>query len=228
MKPDYEWHILESSDEVAELACKEILAAAEAAIAQHGQFKIVLAGGTTPEKVYRLLAHSKSDWPKWFVYFGDERCLPADHADRNSVMAEQAFLSKVAIPKAQVFIIPAELGAEQAATQYRQTVKAALPFDLVLLGMGEDGHTASLFPGHQHDPEELAHAVYNSPKPPPERVSLSAQALVKARKVIFLITGSNKQEAVKLWRSGHDLPVASIISDNIAIYADREACQVSS
>jgi 6-phosphogluconolactonase len=227
MKPDYSWHTLETADDVALAAYQHILDAAKSAIAERGQFKLVLAGGTTPEKVYRLLAQSDADWSKWFIYYGDERCLPTDHADRNSVMAEQAFLSKVAIPKAQIFTIPAELGADQAAIQYQQTVKDALPFDLVLLGMGEDGHTASLFPGHLHDAEELVHAVYDSPKPPPERVSLSAKALGNARQVIFLITGSNKQEAVKLWRSGHDLPVASILSDEdeVDIYIDRDAFQ---
>jgi 6-phosphogluconolactonase len=227
MKADTHWHTLETADDVALAAYQHILEAAKSAIAERGQFKLVLAGGTTPEKVYRMLAQSDADWPKWFIYYGDERCLPADHADRNSVMAEQAFLSKVAIPKSQIFTIPTELGAEQAAAEYRQTVKAALPFDLVLLGMGEDGHTASLFPGHKHDAEELVHAVYNSPKPPPERVSISAKALGNARQVIFLITGSNKQDAVKLWRSGHDLPVASILSDNIDVYIDRDAYQGS-
>ncbi len=225
MNPDYCWYTLETADEVALAAYQHILDTAKSAIAERGQFKLVLAGGTTPEKVYRLLAQSGADWDKWTIYYGDERCLPKDHAERNSVMAEQAFLGKVAIPKAQVFSIPAELGPEQAAVLYQQTVKAALPFDLVLLGMGEDGHTASLFPGHQHDAEELAHAVYNSPKPPPERVSISAKALGNARQVIFLITGSNKQEAVKQWCSGHKLPVASILSDNIDIYIDRDAYQ---
>jgi 6-phosphogluconolactonase len=225
MKPNAHWHIFDNAEQVAEIACKEILAAAEIAIAEHGQFKIVLAGGTTPEKVYRLLSQSLADWNKWFVYYGDERCLPADHADRNSLMAEQAFLDKVGIPKSQVFTIPAELGAEQATTKYQKTVKEALPFDLVLLGMGEDGHTASLFPGHQHVTEELVHAVYNSPKPPPERVSLSAKALRNARQVIFLVTGANKREAIKLWRSGYDLPVATILSDNVDVYIDQNACQ---
>ena len=223
MKADYDWHILDNADQVATIACKEILTAAETAIAKQGQFKLVLAGGTTPEKVYRLLAESNADWPLWFIYYGDERCLPADHTDRNSVMAEQAFLGKVGIPQAQIFTIPAELGNEPAALQYRQVLKGALPFDLVLLGMGEDGHTASLFPGHQHNAEELVHAVYNSPKPPPERVSMSAKALGHARQVLFLITGANKQEAVKLWRSGHNLPVAKIISDHIDVYVDRDA-----
>ncbi len=226
MKPDNtQWHTLATADDVALAAYQRILDAALSAIAERGQFKLMLAGGTTPEKVYRLLVQSDTDWSKWFIYYGDERCLPAGHADRNSVMAQQAFLSKVAIPKSQVFTIPAELGNEQAATQYRQVVKDALPFDLVLLGMGEDGHTASLFPGHQHDSDELVHAVYNSPKPPPERVSISAKALGDARQVIFLITGSNKQEAVKLWRSGQDLPVANILSNNVDVYMDRDAYQ---
>jgi 6-phosphogluconolactonase len=95
---------------------------------------------------------------------------------------------------------------------------------MVLLGMGEDGHTASLFPGHQHPKDELAHAVYNSPKPPPERVSISAKALSNTQQLIFLITGANKQEAVNDWRSGKDLPVATINPTNpIDVYIDKDA-----
>jgi 6-phosphogluconolactonase len=225
MNPDYLWHCLETAEQVAEAAYEQILEAATIAIAERGKFKIVLAGGITPEKVYRLLAQVQTDWSKWYIYYGDERCLHKDHPDRNSILATQAFLNKVAIPAAQIFTIPAELGAEQGAKNYQKTVAQALPFDLVLLGMGEDGHTASLFPGHQHDIDELTHAVYNSPKPPPERVSISAKALGNAQQVIFLITGSNKQKAIKLWRSGADLPVATIVSDKIDIYIDRDAYQ---
>ena len=210
MQPNNRWHTLETADQVALAAYQQILKSAEQAIAEHGTFKLVLAGGSTPEKVYRLLAQADADWSKWYIYYGDERCLPADHADRNSLMATSAFLEKVAIPDAQIFTIPAELGPEPAAKKYQQIVASALPFDMVLLGMGEDGHTASLFPGHQHQEEELAHAVYNSPKPPPERVSISAKALSNTQQLIFLITGANKQEAVKNWRSGQDLPVATI------------------
>ena len=224
MQPNNRWHTLETADQVALAAYEQILKSAEQAIADHGTFKLVLAGGSTPEKVYRLLAHADADWSKWYIYYGDERCLPADHADRNSLMATSAFLEKVAIPDAQIFTIPAELGPEPAAKKYQQIVASALPFDMVLLGMGEDGHTASLFPGHQHQEEELAHAVYNSPKPPPERVSISAKALSNTQQLIFLITGANKQEAVKNWRSGQYLPVATIIPENpIDIYIDRDA-----
>lgn len=223
MNPNYLWHCLNTAEDVAKAACEQILEAANTAIAERGQFKLVLAGGTTPEKVYHLLAKATTDWSKWFIYYGDERCLPTGHVDRNSLMATQAFLDKVAIPVGQVFTIPAELGSEQGATLYHQIVADALPFDVVLLGIGEDGHTASLFPGQHHDPDELTHAVYNSPKPPPERVSMSAKALGNAQQVIFLVTGANKQEAVKLWRSNAELPVASICNDAITIIIDKEA-----
>ena len=224
MQQTSRWHSLETADQVADAAYLQIIAAAEIAIADHGHFKLVLAGGSTPEKVYHLLAKANADWSRWFIYYGDERCLAIDHAERNSLMAETAFLKKVAIPSEQIFTIPAELGPELAAQQYQQVVAKALPFDMVLLGMGEDGHTASLFPGHQHNTDELTHAVYNSPKPPPERVSISAKGLSDTQQLIFLITGKNKQDAVKSWRLGEDLPVAAIIPKNpVDIYIDKAA-----
>jgi len=218
-----QWHRFATSDQIAEAASKKILAAARQAIAEHGCFKLVLAGGTTPEKVYRLLAESAADWDRWLIYYGDERCLPVDHAERNSQLAKQAFLNGANIPAKQIFTIPAELGPEQGALQYREIVRSALPFDLVLLGLGEDGHTASLFPGHAHNPDELTHAVENSPKPPPERVSLSAQALGQTRELIFLVTGGNKQEAVKAWRSGAQLPAATIMPPVADVFIDAAA-----
>ena len=127
MQQNSRWHTLETADQVAQAACQQILIAAEQAIADHGNFKLVLAGGGTPEKVYRLLAQADADWAKWFIYYGDERCLPTDHADRNSLMATQAFLEKVSIPSEQIFTIPAELGAEQAAKKYEQVVADASP-----------------------------------------------------------------------------------------------------
>lgn len=224
MQKDCRWHYLETAEQVAQAAYQHILEAAEQAIRERGQFKLVLAGGSTPELVYRLLAEAAADWPKWHIYFGDERCLPEDHQDRNSLMANRVFLEQVAIPESQIFTIPAELGPEKAAEKYRKIVAEALPFDTVLLGMGEDGHTASLFPGHRHNRDELAHAVYNSPKPPPERVSISAKALSETGQLLYLITGANKQEAVNAWRSEQDLPVASIMPENpIDIYIDRAA-----
>lgn len=224
MQTEINWHRFEDAEQVAAAAYQQIITAAQQAITEHGAFKLVLAGGTTPEKVYRLLAETNADWAHWHIYYGDERCLPIDHPDRNSLMAEQAFLNKVAIPSEQIFTIPADTTPETAAKLYQQTVANALPFDMVLLGMGEDGHTASLFPNHIHNENELAHAVYNSPKPPPERVSISAKALSNTQHLLFLITGANKQDAVKAWRAGADLPIASIEPDSaIDIYIDSAA-----
>jgi len=224
MQTSHTWHHFDAAESVATAVCQRIIDAAQQAIADHGAFKLVLAGGTTPEKVYRLLADTHADWANWSIYYGDERCLPVNHPDRNSLMAEQAFLNKVAIPLEQIFTIPAELSPEIAAKQYQETIATALPFDMVLLGMGEDGHTASLFPNHHHNENELAHAVYNSPKPPSERVSLSAKALSNTRHLLFLITGANKQDAVRAWRAGADLPVATIVPNHaIDIYIDSAA-----
>lgn len=224
MQSNSRWHCLENADQVAEAVCQRILDAADSAIKQRGRFKLVLAGGSTPEKVYRLLTKLQADWKNWFIYYGDERCLPVNDKDRNSLMAEQVFLNKVAIPSAQIFTMPAESGPEAGAEQYHQIVADALPFDMVLLGMGEDGHTASLFPGHIHNVNELTHAVFNSPKPPPERVTISAKALSNTAELIFLITGSNKQDAVRAWKQGHDLPVATITPVNsIDVYIDKTA-----
>jgi 6-phosphogluconolactonase len=224
MQTSINWHRFDDAEQVAAAAYQQIITAAQQAISERGAFKLVLAGGTTPEKVYRLLADTNADWANWHIYYGDERCLPVDHVDRNSLIAEQAFLNKVAIPSAQIFTIPAELDPETAAKQYQQTVANALPFDMVLLGMGEDGHTASLFPNHVHNENELAHAVYNSPKPPPERVSISAKALSDTWHLLFLITGANKQDAVKAWRAGADLPIASIEPKSpIDVYIDSAA-----
>ena len=219
--PDYE--IFPDGDTVADQACQRILTAAKQAIAERGIFKIVLAGGTTPEASYRALAQSQSDWANWHVYIGDERCLPTDDDERNSVMAARSLTAHVPIPGDQIYLIPAEQGAEAAAAAYATIVDAALPFDMVLLGMGEDGHTASLFPGHQHDNTESTHAVHNAPKPPSDRVSLSASALANTRELLMLITGAGKQEPLSLWRAGKQLPIATINAENTLILMDESA-----
>lgn len=220
MQENSRWHAFDDAKQIAVAASQQILKAAERAIADHGAFKMVLAGGKTPADVYRLLAQADADWPKWWVFYGDERSLPTDHPDRNSVMASQAWLNNVSISAEQIHTMPTEIGTELAAAFYQPLVAAALPFDMVLLGVGEDGHTASLFPGHQHDQRELVHAVYHSPKPPSERVTLSAAALSSSQEVVFLLAGGDKQNIVKRWRQGENLPVASIRSKNpIDIYS---------
>ncbi|MCF6251473.1 MAG: 6-phosphogluconolactonase [Methylococcaceae bacterium] len=220
-----QWHQFDTAAQVADAVVEQILSIAEAAIEKRGCFKIVLAGGSTPEKIYQLLANAKTDWSKWMIYYGDERCLPANDKDRNSIMATNALLSKVAISPANIFSMPTELGAVEAARKYRLTIADAGQFDLVLLGMGEDGHTASLFPGHQHnDLDDTVHEVYNSPKPPSDRISLSAKTLSNTRKLFFIVTGDSKRDPVKQWKLGADLPVATISPvAGVDIYIDKAA-----
>jgi 6-phosphogluconolactonase len=149
----------------------------------------------------------------WNVYFGDERCLPVDDPARNSRMAGEAWLDHVFIPTVQFHAIPAELGAVRAAQLYGKTIHAVGEFDLVFLRLGEEGHTASLFPGHEwgtapQSPDALA--VFDSPKPPPQRVSLSAARLSRAWQVLFLVSGEAKHKAVFDWRAGKDIPARAI------------------
>lgn len=219
-----QWHQFDTSTQVAEVVCEQIIKSAESAIAERGCFKIVLAGGSTPEKIYQLLVDAKTDWSKWMIYYGDERCLPADDKDRNSIMASSALLENVDIPANHIFPMPTELGAAKAAEKYRQTIADVELFDLVLLGMGEDGHTASLFPGHVHDLNETVHEVYNSPKPPSERISLSAKTLANTRQLFFIVTGDSKRDPVKQWKQGVDIPIATISPTlGVDIFIDNAA-----
>lgn len=212
------WHAVAGREALRQRAVQWILEAAAAAIGARGEFRLVLAGGETPRAVYRTLRHRSADWPAWHIYFGDERCLPAGDAARNSRIAGAAWLDRVPIPAAQVHIIPAELGARRAADAYAESLRESAgfgdcDFDLVLLGLGEDGHTASLFPGHDWGTEAGAPdtlAIGDAPKPPPDRVSLSAARLSRARQVLFLVTGAGKRGALADWRAGKLLPAGSI------------------
>jgi len=173
----------------------------------------VLAGGRTPREIYHGLCTTKTDWSAWHIYFGDERCLPPRDPARNSCMAAEVWLNNVPIPPMQVHTIAGELGADEAALQYSETLRSVGYFDLVLLGLGEDGHTASLFPGHDWGTapgSQDALAVFDAPKPPPQRVSLSAARLSRARQVIFLVSGESKHRAVTAWRAENNIPARAI------------------
>lgn len=207
------WHEFASQADLAQAAADYILESADRAIAASGSFRIVLAGGNTPRKLYRTLRSAATSWTAWHIYFGDERCLPADSPERNSSMAGREWLHHVAIPPRQIHIIPAELGAESAAQRYALELADVGRFDLVLLGLGEDGHTASLFPGGAWEQEPrlpAVLAVHDAPKPPPQRVSLSPQRLSDAARVMYLVSGENKLQAVAAWRAGAALPASRI------------------
>lgn len=208
------WHGVSDPGALEQAAVGIILSGAARALREHGRFVIVLAGGQTPRATYRALRGARTDWSAWHVYFGDERCVAPDDPARNSRMATQAWLGSVPIPAHQVHAIAGELGALEAARAYAETLRAIGDFDLVLLGLGEDGHTASLFPRHPWGttpggPDTLA--VLDAPKPPPQRVSLSAARLSRARQVLFLVAGESKRQAVSEWRAGNDIPARSIM-----------------
>jgi 6-phosphogluconolactonase len=224
MTSSVRWHHFPDAVAVADETVRRVLSAANRAITRQGVFRVVLAGGSTPERAYRQLAESDADWACWHLYLGDERCLPPDDVARNSQMIEEAWLRRSSIGADHVHWIPAERGAEQGARDYEAIIEPILPFDLVLLGMGEDGHTASLFPGHRHAQGRLVVPVTDAPKPPPDRISLNFAALRQTREMLLLITGAGKRQAVQRWRSGDPLPVASLeCASGIDVLIDRDA-----
>ena len=207
------WHAVSDQHALRTAALETILASAAQSIQERGTFHLVLAGGNTPREIYRGLSTAQADWAAWHVYFGDERCLPPDDPERNSYMARKAWLDGVPIPPLQVHAIAGELGAVRASRQYSELLRPVGDFDLVLLGLGEDGHTASLFPDHEWgsvagSPDALA--VFDAPKPPSERVSMSAARLSRARQVLFLVSGESKRLAASAWRAGSNIPARAI------------------
>ena len=203
-----EWRVFPDAQALVASLADAVCAVADEAIRARDTFHLVLAGGRTPLALYRTLAERGAGDSYWHIWYGDERCLPVEDPERNSHMAETAWLANSAIPAQNRRPIPAERGAIPAAARYSERLTGA-DFDLTLLGMGEDGHTASLFPGQAWEDGDVI-AVHDAPKSPPERVSLSADRLSRSRRVWFLVTGEEKREAVARWKNGAPLPVANV------------------
>ncbi len=195
-------------------AVQFIIERAKLAIREKGSFSLVLSGGTTPVNIYKLLSKEQVNFEKWHIYFGDERCFPLNHSERNSFVAESIWLLKVNIPKSNIFIIPAELGNKDGSLAYEKILDANKVFDLVILGLGDDGHIASLFPNHQWDNSKQVVPISNSPKAPSDRISLTPSRLSNSEDVLFLISGKNKSHAFKQWKEGADLPANLISAKN--------------
>jgi len=194
--------------EVAQAVADVVKQSVDECIAQRGVFHWVLAGGTTPKQCYELLRDADIDWSKVHVWFGDERCLPVGDDERNDVMADKALLNYVPVLKSHIHRIDAELGAEKAAALYANELAGIEALDLVLLGMGEDGHTASLFPNNPAlQDERLAVPVFHSPKPPSDRVSMGYTALKSAHRRVIMVTGEGKRDAFDKICAGEALPV---------------------
>jgi 6-phosphogluconolactonase len=231
------WHLFDDAERLAEKLANTILEIAEQAIAESGVFHFITAGGSTPNRCYQLLSQADADWSKWQVYMGDERVLPFVDSERNSQALLTHWISDIDIPVGNAHFINTEAGSEKSAQGYADLIDSVARFDLCLLGMGEDGHTASLFPGHQKsDSVELVSSQQNesmcssiviernSPKPPAERVSLNYCAFSKCGLILKLITGASKQEAVKVWlQDGKELPVAVVQGQANQVWISKDA-----
>jgi 6-phosphogluconolactonase len=199
--------------------------------------QIALTGGTIAEDIHREIARlspdSGVDWSQVVVWWGDERFVAPDSPDRNSAQAQAAFLDAVGADPANVHAMPSTADAadvDAGATAYASMLRehGAGEFDIVMLGIGPDGHIASLFPGFpQLDSEAIAVGVTGSPKPPPERISLTFAALNRSRSVWFLVSGAGKAPAVASALGDadlHEIPAAGVTGREETIwFLDREA-----
>ncbi|HMQ54517.1 MAG TPA: 6-phosphogluconolactonase [Anaerolineae bacterium] len=211
-------HIFPSSDQLSNAVGRYVAAVSAAAIEARGRFVVALSGGSLPRLLSAQLIidplRGQIDWSAWHVFFADERCVPLDHADSNYRLAKEQLFDHVPIPSHQIYPIDPTLDPQAAATAYQLTInneQISLPsnpptfqpsplpiFDLILLGLGEDGHTASLFPGHPllNETERWVAPIFDSPKPPPERITLTLPVLNRARHVAFITTGAGKAEVL--------------------------------
>lgn len=197
--------IFDSASEVARAAADRFVELARAAINKRGRFSVALAGGSTPKRAYELLANTeykdKLDWSKVHIFFGDERCVPPDDAESNYRMANEALLSRVAIPPQNIHRMQGMGDAVANAYLYEEELRTYFNneswpgFDLILLGMGDDGHTASLFPGSAALKEHQAWVAANwVEKLGAYRITLTTLTINQASHVIFIVTGENKAE----------------------------------
>lgn len=208
--------IIHSSNFVAD-AVALIEREADIAIFERGEFHLALSGGNTPKPVYEALAKHRDAWDKWIFTFGDERCVPPDSDQSNYRMAKEALFSKVPIPEANILRIKGEKNPAEAAQEYEDALKARTKnglyrHDLLLLGMGDDGHTASLFPGTEALGVKDRWVVSNFvPKFNTHRVTMTYPLLDAARHVCFLVNSKGKDGILEEIFSGKsDYPSAKV------------------
>lgn len=205
----HKWFVYSKFDQASKAAANFLVELIEVCIQQKDCCHVILPGGNTPVKCLAYLAEKSIPWKKIHWYLGDERCYPKAHVERNDVMLHKNFWSL--LPETNIHRIPAELGAEKAAEIYQNEISNITSFDIAFLGMGEDGHTASLFPGNKalNDNHSVV-PVYNSPKAPDERVSLSMDTLRKVHSRVVLVGGKEKAPVISRIKTGETLPVNSL------------------
>ena len=188
--------MLADAEAVARAAAAAIERAVLAAVEARGRCDLALAGGSTPRRAYELLAARPLPWPQLHLWFGDERCVPPDHPDSNFGMASAALAAVPIAPASFHRMRGEEPDRERAARDYERELPAAL--DLLLLGIGPDGHTASLFPGSPAVAETARRVVpVIAPKPPPQRLTITPPVIESAREVLVLAVGAEKADAAR-------------------------------
>lgn len=202
--------ICRDAEELNRKAAERFVGLAQQAEQERGRFTVALSGGSTPRRLYALLAtpeyRERIPWPRVHLFWGDERCVPPDHPESNYRMIQESLLSKIAIPERNVHRMAGEKEPQIAAAEYEAELKSffqlcdgGLPrFDLILLGLGEDGHTASLFPGSEalKDTKHLVAAVYVG-KLKSHRLTLTLPVLNQAAQIMFLVAGASKAAILK-------------------------------
>jgi 6-phosphogluconolactonase len=219
-----QFEVQPDAQRIGEAAAAKAVEALNQAIETHGTAVWVLAGGTAPMIAYNVLAtqyQDAVDWSKVIVLIGDERCVPLDDPDSNWHQIASIFLNKIPIPEANKLRPKSDLSAEEAAADYEKVLaqlpqtKTGLPrFDIVWLGMGEDGHTLSLFPHHPglQNTQPLVIPIHDSPKPPSNRITLTLKALQTTTSCIIMTSGAGKIEAIKKARENDSqLPIARAV-----------------
>lgn len=224
-----------NSDEVAKRAATDTISTLLNAIRKKGSATWVLAGGSSPMAAYKIIAIEYAhalDWSKVTILIGDERCVPLNHPDSNWGQISKILFANDSIAKANTLVPHADLGAEEGAKRYSNLVcqniadeHENIALDLLWLGMGEDGHTLSLFPDHPalHDNSDIFIPVHDSPKPPPDRISLSLKTAVLARHITIFATGVSKQYPLsKLEHEPKSLPIGLL-----AFQAEQNGAYIS-
>jgi len=203
--------IFGSTQALSQAAAKFVSQLSEQAIAARGRFTVALSGGSLPRLISEPLIaeplRSRVNWSAWHVFWADERCVPLDHPDSNYRLARVQLFDHVPIPANQIYPINETLPPAAAAAAYQdimaQVFQLGRPyprFDLILLGMGEDGHTASLFPRHPllSETNQWVAPIFDSPKPPPTRITLTLPVINQAEHVVFISTGAGKAGVLPL------------------------------
>lgn len=228
-------------DQFFSLLAEYVADASVEAIKQRGTFTVALSGGSLPQQLGQALigteAGKKIEWSKWHVFFADERVVPLDHADSNYLSCKKNLFDHVTIPSSQIYTLDPSLIEQpiQAAEAYAKHLEAHLPadgkFDLLLLGMGPDGHTCSLFPEHKllDEMKRPVAEITDSPKPPPVRITLTYPVLNKGRHALFVVTGDNKKEVVRdILENDKDYPAGRVSSDKVTWLLDSTAAALLS